>query len=153
MKTGCYLLMICSVLVLSASCSKDKSDESGGGTIRINFVNLAGTDTLHLGSTYHNSFGEDLSLQKFKYYISNIRFTEYPSGQIINAPETYHLVDQADPSTYSFLLQMPITGLTGISFLLGVDSTRNVSGAQTGDLDPTTRYVLDLEQWLYHGQD
>jgi len=137
MKTGCYPLMICSVLVLSASCSKDKSDESGNASIRVTFVNLAGHDTMQLGSIYHNTFGEDLSFQKFKYYISNIRFTEYPSGRTINAPETYHLVDQADPSTYSFLLQIPITSLSGITYLLGVDSTRNLSGAQTGDLDPT----------------
>jgi len=140
MKTILRLAFLCAVLPFAFSCTKDKSDESGGqnGTaaVRINFVNMAGNDTLKFGTSYQTSLGEDITLQTFKYYISNISFRSASANSDIAAPETYHLVDQSNPSTYSFVLNMPAGELNQISFLLGVDSTKNVSGAQTGDLDP-----------------
>lgn len=122
------------------SCSKDKSEETGAqngvAAVRLNFANMAGSDALLFGSVYQTSLGEDISLHTFKYYISNISFKEAGTTNEIIAPETYHLVDHSDPTTYSFILNLPAVQLSQIRFLLGVDSTKNVSGAQSGDLDP-----------------
>jgi hypothetical protein len=50
-------------------------------------------------------------------------------------PEDYYLVDLAKDQ-YAFTLQAEPGTIRQIRFLLGVDSLANVSGAQTGALDP-----------------
>ncbi|NJO25640.1 MAG: hypothetical protein HC867_07595 [Bacteroidia bacterium] len=51
--------------------------------------------------------------------------------------ESYHLVDAASAATQSFIIKLAQNKFSNISFWVGVDSARNVSGAQTGDLDPS----------------
>lgn len=82
---------------------------------------------------YTNSFGEQYTITKFKYYLSNVSITAIPVNTFNG---TYHLIDESDPASLSFSFEAPVNTYRTLSFLLGVDSTRNVSGAQTGALDP-----------------
>lgn len=51
--------------------------------------------------------------------------------------ESYHLLNHADANSLSFnLSDVPNGTYNSITFTIGVDSLRNVSGAQTGALDP-----------------
>jgi hypothetical protein len=51
--------------------------------------------------------------------------------------KNYELIDAAKPETLSFSLDSVINGeFTAVKFMLGIDSGRNHSGAQDGDLDP-----------------
>jgi hypothetical protein len=101
----------------------------------LHFRNTIGGETLEPGKTYTNVLGENITVQKFKYYVSNFMVTD-ETGKIIKLPARYFLVDAADSLSCTIVLNIPAKSLRNIRFLLGVDSIRNVSGVQTGALDP-----------------
>lgn len=86
-------------------------------------------------TTYLNPFGETYTIKKFKYYISNVRLNY--KGGYFKEINSYHLIDQNKTGSLSFSFKAKKQNYGSISFLLGVDSVRNISGAQTGALDPT----------------
>ncbi len=78
-----------------------------------------------------------LEISKFRCYISNIAFKKN-NVVVWQEPNSYHLIDANDTSSYSIKLNMPATLIFDqIHFNIGIDSTTNVSGAMGGDLDPT----------------
>jgi len=103
--------------------------------LKLSFHNLAGADPLVLNTPYTNPFGEPVTITKFKYYISNISLVNV-AGYETKLPNTYFLVDQETPSSTSFNVTTNDSEYKAIRFYIGVDSTRNVSGVQTGALDP-----------------
>jgi hypothetical protein len=70
-----------------------------------------------------------------KYYVSNFSLVRADgSEQRFN---NYELIDAAKPETLSFSLDSVMNGeYTAVKFMLGIDSVRNHTGAQDGDLDP-----------------
>lgn len=99
------------------------------------FTHVAGTVPFTLNTAYTNAFGESFTVTKYKYYISNITLTdERDSKHLI--PDTYFLVDESHAASKTLLFDVPVGTYKAVSFLIGVDSLRNVSGAQTGALDP-----------------
>lgn len=149
-----FYLQIFSFLILISiqSCKKDsvikdntedpaitKPDvESQFGTVTITFNNKARNEDLVLNSkSYTNANGDSFTVSKFKYYISNI-ILKKSDGTTFKERESYHLVDLSQGLKYALRLDsVPIGTYTGMSFILGVDSARNTSGAQTGALDPS----------------
>jgi hypothetical protein len=124
------------LLLLITACSKgDDPAAEDIGVVTLEFTNTVKNTPLILnGPTYTNSLGEAYTLRKFKYYISNITLN---NATVSDAEkESYHLIDQANTASLSFNLLPKVNNYTSISFLLGVDSLRNVSGAQSGALDP-----------------
>lgn len=114
---------------------------SGNGTtvgkVEFEFENMVGTDVLELLThDYVNANGEMFQVSKFNYYISNIKLKR-TDGFIYSEPESYHIIKAEDESSHSFGMNYVPTGhYTELSFMIGVDSARNVSGSQTGALDP-----------------
>ncbi len=117
-----------------------------GSDVTVNVTNMAGSsvlfiskDTVYKASTpkYISAYGDTFSVTKLKYYISNIKFHK-PDGSFFAEKESYHLLNAADSAkTCKFIVKdVPFETYTYMSFVIGVDSTRNVSGAQTGDLEP-----------------
>lgn len=105
------------------------------GLLKISFVNTVKGNPLQLDSTiYTNPFSETYTVTKFKYYISNIALA-FPDG-IFKEIDSYHLVNAADPSSLSFVFTASPNTYQSLLFTIGVDSLKNVSGAQTGPLDP-----------------
>ena len=102
--------------------------------ISIHFQNKAGDKILQADSNYQNAFGETFTVRNFKYYISNIFF--YNSVKTQTYPDQYFLIDNADSASQQIELNTSLKNITAIKFLLGVDSLKNVSGIQTGALDP-----------------
>ncbi len=103
--------------------------------ISIYFHHKLGNEALVLGQAVKNILGEDIVIEKFKYYVSNFSVTD-DKGHTIHLPVQYFLVDEADSLSKKIELMVHDTHITSIQFLLGVDSIRNVSGVQTGALDP-----------------
>lgn len=118
------------------ACQKSITPEEKTGTLKITFINSVKGNPVGLGSTVHiNPFGEQYKVTKFKYYVSNVKATV--SGTNVAAEqESYHLIDESKPESYSFSFAARVNTYQTLQFLLGVDSIRNVSGAQTGALDP-----------------
>jgi hypothetical protein len=105
------------------------------GTLKVSFVNTVRGKPLQLDSTlYSNTFSETYTISKFKYYISNIALA-FRDG-IFKEIDSYHLVDEGNLSSLSFSFMTNVNTYQSLLFMLGVDSLRNVSGAQTGALDP-----------------
>jgi hypothetical protein len=112
------------------------------GTVKISFVNTVKGKPLELNTgSYINPFDETYSVSKFKYYISYASLTRgkvvyftcsYPFAQ----PECYHLIDESKPDDLHFSFPIAAGNYDALNFMLGVDSLHNVSGAQSGALDP-----------------
>lgn len=129
-------------LILSQlfSCTYHKGPEvvpvTPTGILSLHFTNFAGTDTLKLNQVFTNSSSENFTPTQFNYYISNIKLLA-PNGTVLWAePDSYHLLQQADLNSLKFNMNVPTGEYAQVTFLLGVDSLRNVSGAQSGALDP-----------------
>lgn len=101
----------------------------------LQFVHVVGKAPLVLfDSVYHNRFGEPFVVNKFKYYISGIELTD-DKEKTTSLHGQYFLINEEDSA--SKVISLPDhRHLRRISFLIGVDSARNVSGVQTGSLDP-----------------
>lgn len=105
------------------------------GYVQIVFNNLINNRSVVLyDSSYSNPFGETYMINKLKYYISNIAV--YTDGKATKEKNSYHLINQNIERSCSFTISLTEHNYDSIQFLLGVDSTKNTSGAQTGALDP-----------------
>lgn len=129
-------------LLLSAitvvSCSKDEENNTPapvGPKLSIELDHMAGNKNFFLDSIYVTANGDTIIASMFKYYVSNIRLITSGNAEVA-IPESYFLVNQDKPESLTLQMNdLPAGTYTGIKFMLGVDSTRNVSGAQTGALD------------------
>lgn len=113
-------------------------------SIRFTFRNTVNGEMLVLNTgAYMNENGDSFSVTDYTYYISNIRlFTD--DGKEYKEPESYHLLSEKKPASKSFVIaDLPEGNYTKITFLIGVDKERNVSGAQTGALDPLNGMFWD----------
>ena len=123
--------------MLFTGCERHHHGENG--SLNVEFEHLWGMNQLpfSIGTQYvHPMTGDTMTFTTLKYYISNVELTK-EDGTVQFVPNSYYLVDASNPlSAMLSLDSIPSGHYTGISFLVGVDSTRNVSGAQTGALDP-----------------
>lgn len=136
MKRLQVFIILCAGLLLCTCQKPYEEDAPKTGTITITFTNVIKANPVGLNSTLHsNAFGETYKISKLKYYVSNV--STYFSG-VINAAEkeSYHLIDESKPASLTFSFAAPVNKYNTLQFMLGVDSLRNVSGAQTGALDP-----------------
>ncbi|MEP7256117.1 MAG: MbnP family protein [Ferruginibacter sp.] len=105
------------------------------GALKITFINTVKGNPLLLNTvTYSNPFTEEYTVSRFKYYISNIALAF--SDGVFKEIDSYHLIDESNTSSLSFSFLTNVNTYHSLLFMLGVDSIKNVSGAQTGPLDP-----------------
>ena len=129
------ILLAFIVTIICSSHKKHPGRNNKTGRVIISFINTVKTTPLVLDSAeYSNPFGEVYHVSKLKYYISNIILNS-PQHSYVQA-NSYHLIDAADPASLMFVVNPPESTYTSISFMVGVDSIKNVSGAQSGALDP-----------------
>jgi hypothetical protein len=102
----------------------------------LQFVHVADGRSLHFDSSYTNAFGEPYTIKKFRYYISQLAFASNNPGTRTILFDTTFLIDESKPGTKQIALVVPQGNYDRITFILGVDSIKNVSGAQSGALDP-----------------
>ena len=134
-------------LSISTSCKKEEptpeptpaADEKG--TVKINLAHKWGFTngtTFKLDTTLvHPMSGDSLNFTTLKYYISNIKLKK-SDGTWWTQAESYFLVDLSNPSSLELSLSnVPVGDYTDVYYTMGVDSTRNVSGAQSGALATT----------------
>lgn len=132
-----YLLLIPFAFLsfFTKQSSTKKSTAAGNGTVKISFVNTVKGKPLQLNTgKYINPFGETYSISKFKYYISQVSLQR--GKAVFWEPESFHLIDESNADALHFSFALGAGNYDALNFLLGVDSLHNVSGAQTGALDP-----------------
>lgn len=80
-------------------------------------------------------FLQQVQLKTFRFYISSISF--YKADELVyQESNSYHLIDLSDTSSKTLIFPTSVD-FDRISFNLGIDSLKNVSGVFGGDLDPT----------------
>lgn len=105
------------------------------GTVKITFINTVKGKPLELNTgKYINPSGEEYSISKFKYYISQVSLLT--GKAVFFEPENFHLVNESNADALHFSFDLGAGNYDALNFMLGVDSLHNVSGAQTGALDP-----------------
>jgi hypothetical protein len=141
------LLLLSLIVVITAFVSSCKKEYSASGTLKppvedsfnltVNFTPMVDTLKLHFDSTYRNFWKESYSISSFKFYTSKFDLINTDSNRTYHLnTNKYFLIDAADSTTWTVhLLATPFT-YNRISFLIGIDSLRNVSGLDTGSLDP-----------------
>ena len=123
------------------------------GSLDIHITNMVNATPLSLGTTTYTTANNDtFQVSNLKYYISNIELKTI-DGTVYKQKESYYLTDQSIASSLELIVpKVPKANYSSISFLIGVDSVRNFSGAQVGALDPihgmawtwSTGYIMAL---------
>ncbi|MCP9752696.1 MbnP family protein [Ferruginibacter sp. HRS2-29] len=110
-----------------AICALPGKLTAQNGKLILKFVHLANEKKIiRNDSVYSTPNGEPYTISKLRYYVSEIGSGK-PSRNIF-------LVDAFGPD--SIEMKLPAGHYQQLSFLLGVDSLLNCSGAQDGALDP-----------------
>jgi len=146
-KLNILLLASLFMALFITSCDKEEDDddttttqEDGEGTVALqfNYVWGSGSDVFALNTDLvHPMTGDTLNLSTFKYYVSNIKLKDM-EGNWWSEDESYHLVDASIASSNTITLsEVPAKHYVELSYTIGVDSARNVAGAQTGALSPS----------------
>jgi hypothetical protein len=134
--------------LLVVSCSfpdeKDDTDPIETGVIQLQFDNIVGNQDLQLDSTrYVNAAGEDFTVSKLNYYISNIKLIRM-DGSAFTVPQdsSYFLIREANSQSQKLTIRNVLTGdYTGIEFVVGVDSLRSVMDPS----EPGRKGILDKD--------
>lgn len=102
----------------------------------IEFQHYVNDEVLKLDSVvYKNELGQNYTVTNFKYYISTIQLKK-TDGKEISLPGYFLIREDEEESKKIVLHNIPVGDYTGLSFIIGVDSLHNCSGAQSGALDP-----------------
>jgi hypothetical protein len=117
------------------------------GFLNINIDNFVNNSPLILNTVeYINANNDTFTVDMYKYYISNVQL-KTSTGFINVEPESYYLVNQEDPNSLNLMIKrVAFQDYTSISFILGIDSARNVSGSFTGALDPSNNMFWGWNQ-------
>lgn len=103
----------------------------------VSFQGKVDNADLTFNQTYQNTFGESYTITTFKYYIGDIFLANSLTGKTYNiSDKTFYLVDASDSASSNITLKAPVGTYDIVGFTMGVDSMYNVSGAQSGALDP-----------------
>jgi hypothetical protein len=117
----------------------DNPQPTTTGDVKIEFDYIwgMGNNPFELGQTYvHPMSGDTLTFNTLRHYVSNIRL-ERTDGTYWTQEESYYLVDFSDAESRILTIEgVPAGEYKSVEITFGVDSTRNVSGAQVGALDP-----------------
>ena len=133
------------LVVLLGACRKkpDTKNTTNEGNIQIAIENVAGPKPIKINDEWYvTRNGDSIKVLIFNYFISNI--TLVGNNSYYTEEESYHLINSAENDSKIFSLKsIPNGTYKKMSFLIGVDSTRNVSGVQTGALDVNSGMFWD----------
>lgn len=135
------LLSVITLTLVVFACDPPDTTPADLGHIRFVFNNVVGSSDLTLGTdTYQNAAGESFTVTKFNYFVSNIRLRKADGSDfVVLQDSSYFLVQEDKPNSQTITLNnVPAGNYTGITFLIGVDSLRNLADLtkRTGVLDP-----------------
>lgn len=105
------------------------------GSLKVEFEAMADTSSLVFDTkNYVNANLDTFKVSLFKYYVSNVVLTKSDNSTYV-VSNSYFLIDhRTNGANIITLAGVPVANYKAMSFLLGVDSLRNVSGAQDGAL-------------------
>ncbi|GAA3595463.1 hypothetical protein Q4Q39_07475 [Flavivirga amylovorans] len=145
-------IFILSLITLS-SCGKDNDDEVSQANVTFNFShNWDATDVTNTNFNtiqYTNANGEELSITKLRYIISNITFQK-SDGEIV-VLDGYNLVDVTNSTNLSFspVTTIPTGDYSNVFFTFGFNNEANYNNNYP-DLNSATWNVPAMLGGGYH---
>jgi len=121
--------------------------KAASNSIKIKFLTVAGSENFKMYTNYTNASGEIIRFSRFQYYLSNFVLTRI-NGSKVALPNTYFLLDAAAKDSIT-LANVSNAEYSGISFLIGIDSTKSKEGAHSGDLDPVKNMFMEWSGYTY----
>jgi hypothetical protein len=123
---------IISILLVQGLFAQENKD-----SLVFQFHPTFGKVPLQMNKKYSTTNGDTLQINLFKIYVSEIS-VHYSDKTLFKQKNSYHLIDFEDANSLTIpLCEKTTKAITEISFNIGIDSLANVSGALSGDLDPT----------------
>lgn len=130
------LLFLFSLVILS-SCGDDQDAKPDRADITLRFEHMVGNQAMNFTSQFSTSAGQTFTVEDFRYYISNLSFENSTTGTKYDIPNSYHLIRENGTGVVELVLQnVPLADYDKFNFSWGIDSEKNTSLDQTGDLDP-----------------
>lgn len=133
MKRVLFFVMI----LFIASCKKDDETTIIDSSLSLNLAFKVGAQPLEFDTIiYTNAAGNEYSVTRLQFYISNIQLIK-PDSSLIDI-SGYSYVDAADISTLKITNKIPVTGqFIGMKLEVGLDSIHNISNS----LPPTVENI------------
>lgn len=129
------LLRLLFLTLVVAGCSKDNSlEDPSTAWLEISITPEMNGSPFTLNSTYNTIYGELLQPTAFKFYIGQLQLDLADGSR--QSFDRYYLADLSDTASLRIRVQVPPGHYTALQYQLGIDSARNVSGVQSGVLDP-----------------
>jgi hypothetical protein len=131
-----FVWVITGMAVITTAMSFLPLPANPSASLTIQLDHVVGKSVLELDTAiYSNALGQVYEVNRFKYYLSNFQLKK-KDGTEFRSSETF-LVDEDKPVSKQIHLKNISAGdYVSISFIIGVDSLHNCSGAQSGALDP-----------------
>lgn len=105
--------------------------------LTINLNPTFGVNSFQLNKAFPLNNQDSITFEMLKFYISNIALY-HNKTEVWRAENIFHLVNYENPSSMSIIFDIPFDlHFNKLHFDIGIDSITNVSGAMSGDLDPT----------------
>lgn len=127
--------LVTQFLVLLLSCLPLAGITQNKGNISIVFQPRFHQELLEPGKECVLSALDTITIHRFKFYVSNIEWLN-DEGRVLQKDDGYYLIDMEDPASLQINIQRPEGSVASLRLLIGVDSLRNVTGVQSGALDP-----------------
>ena len=126
-----FALSLCAT-ILSCSSDDDVTQElSGENNLTIEFDNSVNGDDLLLGtSSYTNSNGETLTINRFNYIVSNFVLIDAEGNEYVYPKDdSYFVVSEEEAMNEVVLENIPAGDYVAMRFGVGVDQEKYLQGA------------------------
>ena len=148
------IFLILTICVFIFSCTEDADDNASQNVSAVFSFSHSWDETAVTNADFNtiqftNANGEEMSIEKLRYLISNIRF-EKPNGEMVNT-SGYFLVDVTNDVNLIFQPYTPIPKgeYTNVIFTFGFNNEDNYSETYT-DLNSASWNVPDMLGGGYH---
>lgn len=138
LKPAVYLLLI----TFLASACKEKNTPPAPAKVELQVQHFANGQPLERDKAYTSPAGNTYTVQKLRFYLSNVKLISQDGRTVYAESDSYHLITLDGKDGFS-LEKVPAALYTKIEFAIGVDEARNHSIDQFGDLDPSNDMVWD----------
>ncbi len=136
------LFLFAFISLFFASCDKDDDSVEEVKSVVFRFDHVFADRDFLLDSIYSIPSEYEVSIEKFKYYLSNFKIG-FNGGKEFLIPESYYLVKlQRGSSMYEVRVDsIPDKEIKRLTFSIGVDEEKNHTIDHSGDLDPVNDMV------------
>ncbi len=145
MKKSNYYSIFFLLLVFFSSCSENESkkdDETEKVTLEVQF--FVKDKPLKLLQEYQNDLNQKYLLENFKFYLSNFEFESASSNETFKVADSYLLFSaDREKNTFEREILLKKGEYSKLNFSIGVDSIKNTSLDNTGDLDISNSMAWD----------